>query len=307
MQSGAGHAWNIAHPSAAFYPVLDTKPHPLAVYLSYSFPLSATRRGGQGVRPRGQGVSLRPRLVRRRPVDGRHFAARHAQVHRELAAVVHHVHQQEPQEVHATDVAHLLGSDVELHGLVQLRVSRVAHLVGERLERPLALGHDAVPLLGLLRHVLRRERQLAVHPLRAAIALEPERPGAALRRTRFVVRLQVRLRPRVGPEHFDRGGGFPLEGVQVLLLLAHMALLMWLGRLAGVRGAAILVACPTLYTGSCTSPRASSPGTPRRWTCRATVPIGNASAASSPAKTTRDRSCSCAPSSTTGKNRSPTR
>src|SRR6266496_3435333 len=200
----------------------------------------------------------------------------------------------------------ILGSDEELHRLVQLRVSGAADLVGEGLERPLALGHDAVPLLWHLRHALWGERQLAIHALRAAVALEDERPGEVLGRARFCMRLQVRLGPREGPEHLDGRGGFLLQRLQKLLFLAHGGSLPGRGRVAGVGRAAILAVCPTQYTGSSTSPRASSPGIRRRWSSRGTVPIGAASAATSPPRTSRGRSSNYAPSSTTGKSRSPT-
>src|SRR5229473_5053416 len=48
-----------------------------------------------------------PGLVRRGAIDRGHFAVRHAQVDRELPAVVHHVHQEEPEKVEPSHVAHL--------------------------------------------------------------------------------------------------------------------------------------------------------------------------------------------------------
>src|SRR5437870_4810315 len=53
---------------------------------------------------------LHPGFVGRRPVDRRDLAVRHAQVDRELAAVMHLVHQHEPQEVHLADVPICLGA-----------------------------------------------------------------------------------------------------------------------------------------------------------------------------------------------------
>src|SRR3989442_7730832 len=65
-------------------------------------------------------VKLRPRLVRRRPVDRGDLPARHAEVHRELPAVMDHVRQQEPVEVEPPYVPHLDPPRVELDRPAQL-------------------------------------------------------------------------------------------------------------------------------------------------------------------------------------------
>src|SRR5207245_977043 len=85
---------------------------------------------------------LRPRLVRRRPVDRGDLPTRHAEVHRELPAVMDHVRQQEPEEVEPPYVPHLFRPGEELDRLVQLGIVCLAHLVAEHLERALAFGHD---------------------------------------------------------------------------------------------------------------------------------------------------------------------
>src|SRR5438874_4457456 len=65
-----------------------------------------------------------PRLVLGRAVDRRHLAARHPQVDGKLAAMMDHVVQHHPQEVLPADVAHLLGSRIELDRRAQLPVVR---------------------------------------------------------------------------------------------------------------------------------------------------------------------------------------
>src|SRR6185295_1108937 len=107
---------NLARCRAAIYPVLAGEPG------ARRSPREATAAPGYG---------LHPGLVRGRPVDRRHLAVRHPQVHRELAAVMHAVHQHEPQDVHLAEVAHLLGRDEELHRLVELRVWRLADALHE--------------------------------------------------------------------------------------------------------------------------------------------------------------------------------
>src|SRR2546427_214256 len=92
---------NIAHHRAAIYPLLTVK--------------------------------LLPRLVRRRPVDRGDLPARHAEVHRELPAVMDHVRQQEPEEVEPPYVPHLFRP-------------------GEELERGRALPSPGIQELLLLAH-----------------------------------------------------------------------------------------------------------------------------------------------------------
>src|SRR2546427_6099917 len=78
-------------------------------------------------------IKLRPRLVRRRPVDRGDLPARHAEVHRELPALMDHVRQQEPEEVEPPYVPHLFRPGEELDRLVQLGIVCLAHLVAEHL------------------------------------------------------------------------------------------------------------------------------------------------------------------------------
>src|SRR5947199_10331979 len=105
VRSETTAAWltlgKLAHRRAAIYPVLTGEP------VARRSPRGATasfcRAAGAAA-----GYMLHPGLVRRRPVDRRDLAVRHAEVHRELAAVVDAVHQHEPQHIHLPHVTHLL-------------------------------------------------------------------------------------------------------------------------------------------------------------------------------------------------------
>src|SRR5216117_3567585 len=108
---------NLARCRAAIYPVLGVEirggrrsdlPRSDCVFLS--------RSGG----PTYDG--LHPGLVRGRPVDRRDLAIGHAEIDGELTAVVHLVHQHEPQQVHLAHITHLLRRHEELHCLIELRV-----------------------------------------------------------------------------------------------------------------------------------------------------------------------------------------
>src|SRR5256712_11400775 len=79
-------------------------------------------------------VKLRPRLVRRRPVDRGDLPARHAEAHRELPAAMDHVRQQEPEEGEPPYVPHLFRPGAELDRLVQLRVACLPRLVAQHPE-----------------------------------------------------------------------------------------------------------------------------------------------------------------------------
>src|SRR6267143_7308953 len=88
-----------------------------------------------------------PRLILGRAVDRRHLAARDAQIDGELAAMVDHVVQHQPEKVLPAHVAYLLWGRVELDRRVQLVVVHRADLVGHLLEHPLHLADRIRPRL----------------------------------------------------------------------------------------------------------------------------------------------------------------
>src|SRR6266849_744338 len=114
---------NLASRRAAIYPFLAAE----------SAPAPSPRLDGAR-------LPLHPGLVCRRAIDRGHLTIGHAQVHGQLTAMVHAVHEHEPQDVHAPYVAHLLGRDEELHRLVQLGLGRLPDALGERRVRLLVGG-----------------------------------------------------------------------------------------------------------------------------------------------------------------------
>src|SRR2546426_144224 len=106
---------NLARERATIYPVLTFKPHPLTP--------SPGRERGSGGEDKRSGAppvyGLAPGFVRRRPVNRRDLTVGHAEIDGELTAVVHLVHQHEPQHVLLPQIAHLLRRHEELHGLIE--------------------------------------------------------------------------------------------------------------------------------------------------------------------------------------------
>src|SRR3989442_669200 len=201
---------NLARERATIYPVLTFKPHPLT-------PSPHARRGGT----KGQLYGLAPGFVRRRPVDRRDLAVGHPEVHRELAAVMHAVHQHEPQHIHLAKVAHLLGRHEELYRLVELCVGRLADALHKGLGRPFVRRDHVRQRLRRLRHFT--ELDPAVQRLFARFLLGHEYPREVLRGLAPAVRLQVSLRRWIGLEHSHRGGELALQCSQELLLLGHLS------------------------------------------------------------------------------------
>src|SRR5881396_1748747 len=78
-----------------------------------------------------------PRLILGRAVDRRHLPTRHPEIDGELAAVVDHVVQHEPQEILAAHVAHLLRRCVELHRRAEVALVALAYRIRHPFERPL--------------------------------------------------------------------------------------------------------------------------------------------------------------------------
>src|SRR6266852_3729084 len=164
-----------------------------------------------------------PRFVGGRPVDRRDLAVSHAKIDGELSAVMHAVHQHEPQHIHLAEVAHLLGRHEELYRLVELRVGRLTDTVDERLGRLLVHRDHLVHRRRSLGHLA--ELDPAVQRLLARLLLGHEDPGELPRGLALAVRLQVCLRGRVGLEHPHRGRELLLQLAQKLLLLSHAVLL----------------------------------------------------------------------------------
>src|SRR5262249_25008247 len=118
---------------------------------------------------------LDPGLVARGSVDRRHLGAGHANVDRELSAVMHLVHERGPEDVHGAEVTHLAGADRELDGLAQILLARLRHpgegLAAGRLER----ADHLLELRGRLR-ARTREIDLALERHSRQALLAHERP-----------------------------------------------------------------------------------------------------------------------------------
>src|SRR6266545_6923054 len=217
---------NLARCCAAIYPILTVKPHPLTEGTELSSPLSRRERGtgGEDKRSGGSGdYRLHPWLVGGRPVDRRDLAVGHAAIDGELAAVMHLVHQHEPQQVHLAHITHLLGRHEELHRLVELRVGRPLDALDEPLGRLLVRGDYLRHGGGCLRHFA--ELDPAVERLLACLLLRHAHPREVFRGLALGMRLQIRPAGRIGLEHPHRRRELLLQLGQKLLLLAHGSVL----------------------------------------------------------------------------------
>src|SRR6267143_5315109 len=94
-----------------------------------------------------------PRLILGRAVDRRNLAARHAEVDRELPAMVDHVVQDLPEEILSPHVAHLLRCGIELDRRIQLPVVHVPDGIRHSLEDALHFADGALPRIGHRGHV----------------------------------------------------------------------------------------------------------------------------------------------------------
>src|SRR5882762_3295311 len=162
-----------------------------------------------------------PRLVLGRAIDRRDFRAGHAEVDRELSAVVDLIVQQEPEHVEAPQVAHFLGSRHELDRRIELRVVHLLHLVADRFQGLLHLADHALPGGGHRRHVRRGRLHLALDGLRAPDAFEDEGPGEVFRAAAAGVWLQVGFVLGIGFQQFQRECRFVVPRLLEFLLLAH--------------------------------------------------------------------------------------
>src|SRR5437773_537348 len=167
-----------------------------------------------------------PRLILGRAVDRRHLPTRHPEIDGELAAVVDHVVQHQPEEILAAHVAHLLGGRVELDRPVQVVVVRLADRIGHLLEHPLDLADRIRPRLRHRGHVRRRKFELALERLRRGHTLERKRPRQLLGRATGGVGLHGFFAAGVGPQDLYCRRGLPLPGVEKCCLFAHSMLLV---------------------------------------------------------------------------------
>src|SRR6266487_364178 len=167
-----------------------------------------------------------PRLILGRAVDRRHLPARHPEIDGELAAVVDHVVQHQPEEILAAHVAHLLGRCIELDGRAQLAVVRLADRIGHLLEHTLDLADRIRPRLRHGRHVRRRKLELALERLRRGHTLERKRPRQLLGRATGGVGLHGFFPAGVSAQDLYRRRCLPLPGVEKCLLFVHIMLLV---------------------------------------------------------------------------------
>src|ERR1043166_2045840 len=91
-----------------------------------------------------------PRFIPARSVDRWHLAVRHAQVDRELTAVMDLVVEKEPDPVLARHRAHLLRSDHEVNVLFELGIGCGGDEIAEIVVRLLQRGEELVPIVGRL-------------------------------------------------------------------------------------------------------------------------------------------------------------
>src|SRR5712664_1866995 len=162
-----------------------------------------------------------PRLILGRAVDRRNLAARHAEVDRELPAMVDHVVQHLPEEILPAHVAHLLGCCMELDRRAQLPIIHVADRIRHFFEDALHFADGALPRIRHRGHVRRRKLELPLQRLRGGDAFERKRPRQLLGAATGGVRLHGFLPTGVGAQHLHRGGCLPFPGVQKRLFLAH--------------------------------------------------------------------------------------
>src|SRR2546430_9601054 len=102
-----------------------------------------------------------PLLIRGWPVNRRDFPARHAQVHRELAAMMDLIVQKEPQDIESPQITLLFRAGLEFHRGIELRLVDLADLITKSLEGFLDFADHALPIGRDRRHVRRREFHLS--------------------------------------------------------------------------------------------------------------------------------------------------
>src|SRR5687768_4219372 len=120
-------------------------------------------------------VRLQPGLVGAGAVDGRHLAARYAQVDGELSAMMDVVHQDHPDKVLLSDLSQRFGCDKELDGSRQLLLGNTAHHLGEALLFPVEHFHDGSH--GFRRGWWSGKRNRPVEPLGEGLAHHCVSPG----------------------------------------------------------------------------------------------------------------------------------
>src|SRR6266487_4609087 len=163
-----------------------------------------------------------PRLILGRAVDRRHLPARHPEIDGELAAVVDHVVQHQPEEILAAHVAHLLRHCIELDRRAQVAVVRLADRIGHLLEHTLDLADRIRPRRLPIRSARRRKLELALERLRRGHTLERKRPRQLLGRATGGVGLHGFFPAGVGAQDLYRRRCLPLPGVEKRLFLAHV-------------------------------------------------------------------------------------
>src|SRR5437899_7609886 len=89
----------------------------------------------------------RPRLVRARSIDRRHFSAGDARVDRELPAVMDLIRKQKPEDVDPRNLAHRLRAAEEVHLFQQIFIRRIAHELDKFLMLLLDRREHLVPAL----------------------------------------------------------------------------------------------------------------------------------------------------------------
>src|SRR5439155_467990 len=154
-----------------------------------------------------------PRLVLGRTVDRRNLAARHAQIDRELPAMVDHVVQHLPEKILPAHIAHLLGCRIELDRRIQLPVVHFPDGIRHSLEDALYFADGALPRIGHRGHVRRREleRELATCFTASILVV----PFLFTCRSRSACALRSRPARWVAPRPCHRCGNCPPNCVSI--------------------------------------------------------------------------------------------